>query len=240
VDPEILVQGTDTLPLDAINTGTPEGEQIAKAARTVLSGLGKDAAGSISVADAMVALEAFHKMPFNGDGVITESATQDDRQKQLIADILATTGGDTDKSGNPGVTQANVETFTKAVADYLAWCDAGEQDQALKPLEDTAGALAALGAVRQKINDFFVRVKLAAFDPRAIAALNWEEKEYYAIAARDLALDSEEILHLPLAHVDNGSELPLTSRINPAWLASMDAFVTRVVTPLLGKTDTLS
>jgi hypothetical protein len=240
VDPEILVQATDTLPLEAINTGTPEGEEIARAARTVLAGLGKDEAGSISVADAMAALEAFHKMPFNGDGVITETAATDDQQKHLIADILATTGGEADKSGNPGVSQASVADFSTAVGDYLDWVDAGEQDKALKPLEDTAGALAALAAVRHKIDDFFVRVKLAAFDPRAIAALNREEKEYYAIAARDLALDSEEILHLPLAHVDNGSELPLFKGINPAWLEAMDAFVAKVVTPLLGRTETLS
>ena len=53
-----------------------------------------------------------------------------------------------------------------------------------------------------KIDDFFVRCQLASFDSRAIAALNREEKEYYALAAQDLELSTDEIRRLPLAHIE--------------------------------------
>jgi len=70
-----------------------------------------------------------------------------------------------------------------------------------------------------------VRCQLAAFDGRAIAALNREEKEYYAMAAQDLVLTADEIRRLPLAQVAANASLPLQQGLNPAWRAAMANFV---------------
>jgi hypothetical protein len=238
---DVLVQAPAELALDAINGDSDEGRLIVQAARTVLQGLGKGEAGSISVADSVEALKAFNAMPFNGDGVLTAAATADAALQALIADVIATVGAEQDRSGKPGVTAAKVAEFCKAVTEYLAWHDQGAGDPALLPLQDdTAAALNALKVVRGKIDDFFVRAQLAAFDARAVAALNREEKEYYALAAQDLELSNADIRRLPLAHVNVAAALPLKRGINPAWAAAMVKFVAKVVTPLLGEIDTLT
>jgi hypothetical protein len=238
---DLLVQAPGELALDAINGDSDEGRLILQAARTVLQGLGKGEAGSISVADSVAALKAFNAMPFNGDGVLTAAAAADAEQQGLIADIIATVGADEDRSGQPGITTAKLDGFCKAVAAYLDWHDKGAADAALLPLQDgTAAALAALKAVRSKIDDFFVRARLAAFDARAVAALNREEKEYYALAAQDLELSNADIRRLPLAHVDASAALPLQRGINPAWAAAMAEFSAKVVQPLLGDVTTLT
>jgi hypothetical protein len=239
-DADLLIQAPEELALDAIVEDAPEGQAILQAARTVLQGLGKGEATSIAVADSMAALQAFHNMPFNGDGVITAAATADAALQALIADVQATVGGADDSSGQPGVTAAQVAEFAEAVQAWLAWHEQGQGNPELMPLqENTAAAFAALQAVARKIDDFFVRVRLAVFDARAVAALNREEKEYYALAAQDLDLSCDEIRRLPLALVDAGVALPLRRGINPAWTAAMEAFVAKVVQPLLGDIEQL-
>ena len=53
------------------------------------------------------------------------------------------------------------------------------------PLGDaTINAAAALNAVKAKMDDYFTRCRLAAFDPRALEALDRQELEYLEIAAR--------------------------------------------------------
>lgn len=44
------------------------------------------------------------------------------------------------------------------------------------PGDGTDAAFAAYEAVRPKVADYFARVKLAAYDARALAAVNGEEK----------------------------------------------------------------
>jgi len=242
VDPEELLRAPSALPLAAINTENTEGQQLLVAAQTVLQGLGKPEAEAISVAETADALKAFNAMPFNGDGVITaDSAGSDETAKALIADIIATVGGIEDRSGKPGVDNDKVTAFFAAVTGYLAWFEQAQSDKALRPLQDdTAAALAALTAIRGKIDDYFVRCRLAAFDPRAIAALNREEKEYYALTAQDLVITNDEIRRLPLAHVGTSAPLPLNTKLNPAWQAAMETFVGKVVIPLLGETSELT
>jgi len=235
------VQAPDTLPLASVNTDGAEGKALVHAIEMVLKGLGKDGAEAITVSDSEAALKAFNALPFNGDGVITLETTTDETLQALIVDVIATVGGELDRSGQTGVSAVKVTAFFKAVADYLAWYERGTNEPALLPLkDDTAGALAALSAVRSKIDDFFVRVKLAAFDKRAINALNREEKEYYALAAQDLELSNDDIRRLPLAHVEATANVPLKEGINPAWLEAMETFAGKVVKPMLGDHDQLT
>lgn len=234
-DADDLLKAPSELPLSAINTNVEEGKQILNAAKTVLQGLGKPDAQSISVAETADAVKAFNAMRFNGDGVLPVDSAEQDDAKALITDMLATVGGVDDRSGKAGVNADKAAEFFKAVADYVSWYDKAAADTVLMPLQgDTAAALEALNAVRGKIDDFFVRCQLAAFDSRAIAALNREEKEYYALTVKDLVITTDEIRSLPLAHIDSAKPLPLKDGINPAWISAMEAFVAKVVSPLLG------
>jgi len=241
-NPDDLLKGSDSLPLAAINDAVDEGKKIVESAKSVLASLGKKDATAIAVADTADAVKAFNAQPFNGDGVITaESAGSDEAAKALIADVIACGGSVEDKSGKPGVDADKVTAFFKDVAAYVEWLDKAEADVALLPLKaDTAAAFEALKAVRGKVNDYFVRCRLAAFDTRAIAALNREEKEYLALAAKDLTITSDEIQAFPLARIDATGALPLNQGVNPAWSAALSAFAAKVVTPLLGEKTSLT
>lgn len=239
-NPDVLIEAPSPLPLDVIDDQSDEGKAVLHAAKMLLQGEGRTDAASMDVRDAAAALKAFHAMPFNGDGVITEDACESPEQKQLLADIVATLGGKPDSSGKLGVDSAMVGDFTAAVAAYLAWYAEGAADAGLLPLQqDTAQGLVALKAVREKIDDYFVRVRLAAFDRRAVEALNREENTYFALAARDLVIGDAEIEALPLARVEADASLPLQKGVNPAWQARMQTFQSQVVKPLLGERDSL-
>ena len=70
--------------------------------------------------------------------------------------------------------------------------------------EATAAAYAAFAAIKHKVDDYFARCRLVAFDARAAAALNRREEEYLDVAAQDLTITVEEVAGFPLAQVAAG------------------------------------
>ena len=236
-----LLKGAPELPLAALNDATPEGQKVKVAAKTVLQGLGRPDAPVISVQDAGGAVKAFDQLRFNGDGVVPAESALDPAAKAACADVLACLGGEPDRSGKPGITQAKVETFFKDAQAWLDWQSKAEADAAVLPLKgDTAPAFAALEKVKAKVDDYFARCRLAAFDPRAIAALNREEKEYLAVAAKDLTITADEVAGFPLARIEAERPLPLFKGLNPAWAAAIADLASKVVTPVLGARDALT
>ena len=82
-------------------------------------------------------------------------------------------GIETDRSGKPGIGQAKADLFFTEAQAHSDWWKQAEGDKNILPLgEATAAAAAAVNTVKAKVNDFFARCRLAAFDPRAVAALN--------------------------------------------------------------------
>src|SRR5207237_9134399 len=115
--------------------------------------------------------------------------------------ILDCIGSGPDRSGKPGVGADKVAEFFAEVDAYAAWYAKGEADDArVFPLgpEKTAAAAAAVAAMRVKVDDYFGRCRLAAFDPRTIQFLNRQEEEYLAVAAQDLTITAEEVAAFPL------------------------------------------
>ena len=76
-------------------------------------------------------------------------------------------------------------------------------------LDKTVAATTALEAVRAKVDDYFARCRVAAFDPRALPLLNRKEDDYVAALADDLSASAEELAAFPLALVAAGRPLPL-------------------------------
>jgi hypothetical protein len=87
----------------------------------------------------------------------------------------------------PMAKMVSVDAASAAEAEYsaraLAAWEAG--GAAAKPLGDaTEAACAALAAVKEKLDDFFVRCRLAAFDARAEDAMNASDDSSRPSAAR--------------------------------------------------------
>lgn len=236
--PGVLFEG-DSLPLSAF-ADNDEGRTLLAAARRLLANLDKPDADALTVADTEDMAKVFPPAKPNGDGIVPASMVEDDALKVVIADIIAALGADLDRSNEPGISEEKITAFFGQADALLAWQARASSDASLHPLgEATAAAAAALGAVRSKIDDFFNRVRLAAFDPRAGAVMNGEEAELVRLAALDLS-GTAEAEKLPLANVAAGRDLPLQDGLNPAWMAAMAAFRAQVVTPLLGERATLS
>jgi hypothetical protein len=207
---------------------------VLAAARQVLSRLGRKDATAVSVAESADTGRILAASPLNGDGVITPDATTDAALVQLIKDMVGTVGGTADRTGTMGVTAAQVDRFFADLAAYVAWSEQGVSPEVLSLGGATAGAHAATEAVRAKVEDFFGRCLLAAFDPRALGALNRSESEYLAVAAKDLKITADEVAGFPLAAVAAGRTLPLADGVNPAWAARIAAFRDAAVIPLFG------
>lgn len=237
-DRGVLFSG-DSLALDAF-ADNDEGRALLAAARRLLTNLGKPEAAVLTVADTEDMAKVFPPEKPNGDGIVPASMVQDESLKAAIADIITALGADTDRSNEPGISEDKINAFFEQATQLLDWQARLSSGHDLRPLGDaTAEAAAALDAVRAKVDDFFNRVRLAAFDPRAGAVMNGEEAELVRLAALDLSTTTDAA-RLPLANVVAGRDLPLQDGLNPAWMAAMAVFREKVVVPLLGEKSSLT
>ena len=234
-DPDILLGREEGLPLAAINDATDEGRRVLTSARTILTYLGKEDAARITVEDTCDSEKIFAQTRFNGDGVVTAASTDDEALKGWITAIIDCYGGETDRSGEPGVTIPRIEQFSAETAAWLEWQAEGEREPSIRSLGDNREELLALWtAVKDKIDDFFLRCRLAAYDERAITGLNSPEADLQLLAGKNLAESGDAIAALPLSAVNASQTLDLGHGINPSWGEQIDRFTEEIVHPLLG------
>lgn len=233
-----LLKGDASLPLAAIDDSTPAGKVLVASARQVLANVGKKGASVITPADTTDTAKIFAASALNGDGVIPPEATTDADAQALIKDIIATLGGVPDRTGSVGITADKVESFYAELQAYVTWVEQSASKDIAVLGDATDAAVSALKAVRAKVEDYYARCRLAAFDARAVAALNREESAYLAIAAKDMAITTGEVASLPLSRVEAGRALPLFEGVNPAWAAPLAALHAAVVRPVLGEGKT--
>lgn len=217
-DKDSILKGDSTLRLDNIDTSTDTGKRLYNSARQILKNIGIDK-NEISLADASDSKAIFAGTRFNGDGVITPLSATDESQKKTIADIIATIGSAEDRSGDGGVNAELTEKFYTACADWSAW----KKSAPAMPYGDkTQAAFDAYNALKDKMNDYFTRCSLMAFDADVAKAVN--------IAVTDI----KDIESCPLAAPKASKTLDL-SAINPAWQKKFNALAALTLTE--GKTE---
>lgn len=217
-DKDSILKGDSTLSLDNIDTTTDTGKRLFCSARQILKNIGIDK-NEISLADASDSKAIFAGTRFNGDGVITPLSVTDESQKKTIADIIATIGSAEDRSGEGGVNAELTEKFYAACADWSAW----KKSAPAMPYGDkTQEAFDAYNALKDKMNDYFTRCRLMAFDADVAKAVN--------IAVTDI----KDIESCPLAAPKASKTLDLNA-INPAWQKKFNALAALTLTE--GKTE---
>jgi len=237
-----LVTGRDGVSLFAINDSIPEGRQILGSARVILRQLGKAEAGVITVADAAAATQSFANTVFNGDGIIIPESADDTAVQQVVREAMAAIGSVMDRSGKPGIDALKLEEFFGELTRFDAWVSASESEatKILPAGPATAAAAAAMQAVKAKIDDYFGRCRLAAFEGRLSSLLNRTEDEYKALLTKDLTVSAQEVSGFPLSRIVPGQPLSLVTGLNPAHAAAMAAFRSASVGPLLGDRESLT
>jgi hypothetical protein len=214
-NPDLLLEGKDWVDIAEIDAENEVGLKLGKAAKHILFNLGKEGE-RISLADTADIAAIFAKTRYNGDGVITVTSTDDTAEKEVIAAALESTGGTMDRSGEMGVTAAQVEAFYTELKAYSDWCAA----EVAAPFADkTDAVIAAYQALDAKMKDYFMRSRLAAFSPDSTSALDVQTSRIEAISAENLSVKGDEIASYPIARITGKEELDLTASINPAWVA---------------------
>lgn len=234
-DVEEFARPDEPLRLDAIKDDTEEGRLIRSTMQSLLVGLGKAEEGAMSVAETVRALDTFNHLPENGDGIVPPSTVADERVRELVAAILSgLEAPKLDRAGDAGVTAEDVQAFFEALELRREWQKQGEAADLQILGAGTADAHAALVAVKDKIEDYFARCRIVAFDDRATSAMNGHETPYAALGGGTIGRAVSELEQHPLAHVTPALSLPLDATINPAWAERMVAFRQKTVEPTLG------
>ncbi|RZL86655.1 MAG: hypothetical protein EOP82_29210 [Variovorax sp.] len=146
-------------------------------------------------------------MRFNGDGIVTPETAAEVSVHQTLQRIAESHGSVKDCNGRDGVDRARAHAFLAEAEAMRRWqagdgrtvCSSGAMLEAAE----------AVCAVREKVEDFFTRCRLAAYDIQAAPALNASHDTYLALAAQDLTLDNLGVAALPLAPITPGRTLPL-------------------------------
>lgn len=228
-NPDVLTRREDTFHLSDFNQDNEEGKRLYDSATHIVENLdhGKD---FITVADVSDSMAIFAKTRFNGDGIITANSTDDADLKGIIGNIIGMVGSATDRSGDTGVNTDHIEKFYADLADFTAWKEAGEagKDSIFVYGDNTAAATAAIDAIKTKLDDYFMRCKLAAFDAGSTTALNVSTAKIGEISNKNLSECNDEISTYPLTHVNAEMKLMLNAGINPAWKAAFNNLKTLV------------
>jgi len=230
-----LIPGNPELKLSAISEATPEGKALAGAARQVLGNLGKPDAEVVTPEDVRDTSHVFDGTTFNGDGVVpAEAAGSDAETRQVILDAMACAGSEMDRSKRPGIDQKRLDAFFADLSSFAEFFKKGQTPEVQALGAATPAAYQAVEAVRAKVDDFFTRGRLAAYDARGTFLLNRSDAEFAALAAKDLAQAGAELAAFPLARVEAGGPLPLGRGVNPAFAAPLAALAREALAPAFG------
>jgi len=217
-NPDLLVQGVSALPLAAIDDQSAAGQKVLASARRILANLCTPEADEIGVEAVSDMAAIFGQTAFNGDGIITALSSDDPTLQEAIRVIGEVCGTKTDRCGEPGVDTDAIQALFAAAGAQLDWLRARPDVLRAEIAMASSELLERLG---DKIDDYFTRCRLAAYDPRAASFVNGSDLELDAIGRATLAGTPEALRALPLARIEAARPLPLREGFNPAWAGEL-------------------
>lgn len=241
-NPDELVKENKNLPLSSINDSIAEGQVLLASAKQILLNIGKPDEDKISVEESSDTVKIFANTKFNGDGIITEDSADEEEIKKLINDIISSQGSVTDRSGKPGISADHINNFYKNCNDYSAWYAKAEANSSkILPYGSlTANAFAALTAIKPKVEDYFLRCRLAEYDSDSVSIVNSLNARYEAISEKNLMQCTQEIAGFPITKIEANKPLSLTSAINPAWEVELNTFNELIIKPIFLNKESLT
>ena len=224
-----------SLRLDAIDTRSDDGQRLRATAERILENLDQEGASEIRLDQVRDRQKFMAAAATNGDGVIPASAVDDPEIATFIADIGACLGFVTDAGGKPGVTDDHLSRFLAEARAWLAWWeqgqlgDAGAATAILCRGADTAVADAALEAVREKLDQFYILCGLSRFDPRLVGPLPYPDAELVELSGQSSGQIRQKLQAAPIALPNAEALLYFDSWVNPLWEQALLVFRQRVL-----------
>jgi hypothetical protein len=237
-----LMEQNAVFPLSAINESSTEGKILMASAKNILKNLGRPDATTLTVEETSDRVKIFNGTAFNGDGIITEDSCPTDELKVFLKDVITCMGSLTDRGGKDGIDTEYLTKFLEACTAYADWYKKAEDNKAsILPFnENTEQAYQIYLTVKSKIDDYFLRCRLAAFDAEITTTLNQLIARVELITAKDLTTCLEEIETFPLAKIEAQKNLPLQEGINPAWEKKINQVRLHITDYLFPNKKTLS
>jgi hypothetical protein len=241
-NPDDLLKQEAVFSLTSINESTELGKNLLDSAKIILKNLGKEGSTILTVEETSDTEKIFAGTKFNGDGIITEDSTSSPELIALLNEIIQALGSVSDRGGKQGITAETLQQFIENCEKYSAWYAKKEADiKTIFPLGDiTDGAYQNFLSIKSKVDDYFIRCRLAAFDTQSTEVLNLQVARVETITARDLSSCIEEIAAYPLAKIEANKSLPVSNGINPAWEKAISEFKKLTVSSLFPNKDTIT
>jgi hypothetical protein len=221
-DLNVLAGGTDVIQLAQIRDDTGEGMAITASIRH-LHRLTQSGDSSLDLKGLAAGRTVMEKAPMDGDGILDLRATEDPRLRALMKDIIATIGPVPTRQGTDGVTREAVDAFYTACSAFSQWHASGHNDAGRAELftlgEATEAASEALGAVEEKVGEWFTLCETFAYAPDLVKS----------------HLEADSLANRPLAPIDKSARLPLDGPFNPAWLQRVRKWLQNTVIPAFGE-----
>jgi len=239
-DHDAVTRHETTLRLAAINTEVDEGRRIHEAATKMLARLDRPDADEIALGHIRQIKSQVESTPVSEAGVVLPVAAQDEDIRRFVTDVLAMVGGAPHPSGQPGLSQAQLDRFLTEAAGHLDWHARGQipegQDRTdVMPLgHETTAAYDVLAAVRGKIDQYFAQCQALTLDERFSQQMGWTDAELGELDFDDPAVIEDVLRKAPLAKARPAMELDLAGPINPYYLDALGRFRRQVAQPALG------
>ena len=234
VDLSLLMDEGDSVPLAAIKN-----DDIRSSARWLLDHIHKEGVESVCAAD----IETQKKFFDAAIAGYTAPLPADGSDEEKLTNLVNTAAAAYIASGTPqnAIAEAVLQSLAGDAKAFLAWQES-MQDDAILPLgaAQTEAAATAFAAVKEKIEDYFLRCTLTEYAPDKTAALSADQAVFQQVAAENISSNNALLVALPIAAAAAGKPLPLNTGINPAWSAALDTFTQTAVVPFFGKKDTLT
>ena len=238
---EPVVNGQDALVLADLDAAHEDYKKTRELADLLLTQLGAAARDRITL-DQVRAFRASYMARFpNGDGVVARAQIKDEEVGALAAEILASTGGAPDLSGEAGVRAADIDLYLERVAAYRGWCERKAAESAtLFPLgDDTAAGAALVAGLADKMNQYFAQCALVALESAASGRMVASADELAKLDVSNPEAINAWLAVAPLSRPDPRGLLDLEGPLNPRFAAQLRALAENFGRRALGASEPL-
>jgi hypothetical protein len=236
-----LSGGSDSVRAGDISAETEEGVAAADAAGKVAALRESDDGAPVTLAEVRKALAGKAVTDSLELEVLLPEETDDPGLRAFLDDIVKSLGGRERADGRSGVDLAGVDAFIEAAAARAEWLgdlhEAGDEvASARMPFADTPALFATLGAVEEKVAEYFVQCRAAAVD---LTLSEPSDETVDELSPTDVSGLQAAVSAAPLMAPSAARELLREGPINPVWEDAVHALFDGPVEACLGERDRL-